>query len=231
MDQNIRRELASTLGIRLRDGGAEAEAWAIINADLKGLQARTHGLVERVSPFARNNSWWEIVTRTAGRLGVFYDDGMSVREVEARIFERMAELVVAALPKEEITELDRLSHESPGFYAALEALRLSRNGIRFVLTGLSHMAARARTETYTRAVMMAGWLNKKIHAFVLLPSVTRGLTVLEATCRALVVAWRNLAAMTSVGSRNSRKLATVLAAMYFQSLLVEDLEDFRFIKA
>jgi hypothetical protein len=37
-------------------------AWFIINHDLKGLQARSHHLVEKMSPFARNNNWWEIVT-------------------------------------------------------------------------------------------------------------------------------------------------------------------------
>ncbi len=227
----MRRELARTLGVRLGPAaGPAAEAWAIINRDLRGLQARTHRLAERVSPFARNNTWVEIVQRTARRLGVDPCVLTSVREVERRIFERVAEVAVSRLPREELRELDRLSEASPGFYLALSALRISKNGVRFVLTGLSHLAALAGTGTRAGSLQLGHWLNRRIHAVSLPPSVTRGLALVDALCRALVVAWRNLPVLRDIGPRNWRVIATVLAAIHFQSVLAEDLEDYRFAR-
>ncbi len=78
MHPSNRRLVADLLGCNLGPCiDPHAQAWRIINQNLRGLQARTHTLPEQLSPFARNNNWWEIVTRTARRLGVRFYPGLA----------------------------------------------------------------------------------------------------------------------------------------------------------
>src|SRR5262245_1017568 len=96
MTPGARREIADILGCRLspRQSSPEAEAWFIINHDLKGLQARSHHLVEKMSPFARNSNWWEIVTRTAHLLRIPFYPGIRDVDVEQLIFEHASNAAI-----------------------------------------------------------------------------------------------------------------------------------------
>jgi hypothetical protein len=218
MPAGVRREIASILGIYFRrpDEGPERESWDIINRDLRGLQARTHRLPETISPFSRNNNWWEIVTRTARRLRIRFDPGLPDRGVERLIFERVAAAVVDRLQPETLAALDRLIEGCPGLMRALASVPLSPDGVRLVMAGIVASTA-APAET------LAQRLNRRLGAELWIPTVSRGLTFLLERLEQIVRGWRELPAFDRL---RARPVATVLAALYLHDAVLESLERF-----
>lgn len=211
MDEGSRAEIARALKIRLPVGSPpEVQAWDIINRDGRGLQARTHRLTERLSPFSRNNNWWEIVTRTAEWLRVPYYPGLSERQIERLLFESIADRLAAALRPEELSEIDRRAEEEPPLYDSLEAAGLSPNGIRLVFSGLWRSAPEPKP---------------------LFPSWSRGLSQLLERSRQIFAQWSSLDAARRIFRPNEWRLAAALSALYLRSLVEENLEEFQSLRS
>lgn len=210
MDSELRGRIANNLGVRLRSkDNPEAEAWEIINRDLIGLQARTHHVLEKVSPFSRNNNWWEIVTRAASWMGVPYYPGMSERQIERLFFENIAERVVTSLKPEEIAEIDRRAMSDVELYNALTATGLSSNAIRLVFFGLSDASPAPRP---------------------ILPSMSRGLSTLLNRSKIIFARWASLPIARRTFKRSQWQLASALSVLYLQSFVEESLDEFQSLR-
>ncbi len=120
---------------------AELQSWRLINQNLRGLQARTHRLHETLSPFARNNNWWEIVTRTAQRLGLRFQAGMKDEEVERLLFDHLAAEFVRTHVRKEDDPDQFLAELHPNLSRAIASLGLSHTGKQMLVATLLRAAA------------------------------------------------------------------------------------------
>ncbi len=210
MDPQSRAEIAKVLCLELRQTDPDAQAWEIINRDGRGLQARTHWLQERLSPFARNNNWWEIVTRSARWLRVPFYPGLSEKELERLVFESIAERFVSALHPEELAHLDEHLAQEPFFVDSLEASGFSTNAMRLILCGLAQNGPESAP---------------------LFPSVSRGLSGLLTRMREIYAHWHNLFPSRRIFGTNEWRLAIALCALYLQSTVEECLEEFQSLRS
>ena len=218
MTGDLRREIASVLGIYFHGPAPapEEESWDIINRDLRGLQARTHSIPERVSPFSRNNNWWEIVTRTARRLRICFYPGLRDKEVERLIFHRLADRVVERLDPAVVEALDRFAERCPGLARALTSIPLPPNGVRLVIAGI----VGCRTSPPEG---VARRLERRLGCELWIPTITRGLDYLLDRLEEVVRGWRELSAFDRLLPRKARRVATVLAALYLHDAASESL--------
>lgn len=210
MDPLSRGEIAKVLCIELRQEDPGAQAWEIINRDGRGLQARTHWLQERLSPFARNNNWWEIVTRSARWLRVPFYPGLSEKELERLVFESIAERFVGALRSEELKHIDERLAQEPFLVDSLEASGFSTNAMRLILCGLPQSGPESAP---------------------LIPSVSRALTGLLARMREIYAHWHHLLPRRRIFGTNEWRLAIALCALYLQSTVEECLEEFQSLRS
>ncbi|MEW6742398.1 MAG: hypothetical protein AB1486_06535 [Planctomycetota bacterium] len=224
MPEESRRLMARSLGCRLPPtADPEEEAWAIINRDLRGLQARTHRLTEKLVPFSRNASWWDIVTRMARRCGVKFYNGLKDEEVERLLFERLSELFVANLVRDDLDAVEQLAQTNPEFRQALESLQLSPNGTRAVLWAVALATGRADGNIQDAARRASDWIREKIHWSWTVP-VTAGLRLLRQKLTGVNEAWASRGfAKPAVG--NTAKVCSALAAIYFYDLVERTLEQ------
>jgi len=213
------------LGIRVRPGreSPEIQAWRIINADLRGIQARSHGPREQLVPLARNNNWWEILLAAARRLKLRIYPGLSEREVERLVFEEIASRVVRGLPEAEIASLDRTAIDQPSLVAALANLGLSKDGLRLVLAGIHRLARVGQ-----RMQPEEPGFRSRMGA---LQSLSRALRMVKDRFGGLVVAWTSMDSIRRVIGDPRARFITVLMALYFHSLLEEGLDEVELLKA
>lgn len=224
MPEGSRLLLGQLLQCDLLPGSsAEAQAWRLINQNLRGLQARTHSLPEQLSPFARNNNWWEIVTRTARRCGLRFYPGLKDEEVERLLFEHFAEQCVQ-VPDEDQQRF--LSELHPTLRAAISSLGLSPAGrqalVAMLLRGLGgHDDAREgmnRLTDWLRAALPWSWTT----------SISQGLGLLQQRmgdiCKAWVAQGRRTFARTNHG-----KVAAALAVIHLHSLVDRTREQFELL--
>src|SRR5690606_32679599 len=119
------------------------QAWRILNQNLRGLQARTHSLQAQLTPFSRNHTWREILTRAAGWVGIRPSPNQGHEELERLVFERLAEMFVQRNLRTESAVLDALAATNVDFDRALHHLSLGRNGARAVWSALVMATIRA----------------------------------------------------------------------------------------
>lgn len=225
MPQAARAHLAAVLGIRLGSdqGVPERQAWRIINSDLRGIQARSHGPREQFLPMARNHNWWEIVLAAARRLKLTVYPGLSEREVERLVFEETARRVVRGLGPEELLELDRMATDQPSLTTALANLGLSRDGLRLVLAGFGRLARAGRGGRPPGPLF-----GERMGA---LQSLSRALRYVMERFGSLVMAWTSMEAVRRTLGRSRTRLVTVLMALYFHDLLEQGLDEVELLKA
>ena len=234
MPQEPRSHLAALLGIRLRPEtqSPESQAWRIINSDLRGIQARSHGPREQFVPLARNHNWWEIVMKAGRRLKLSVYPGLSEREVERLLFEEIARRVIHRLPEGEVEELDRVAFQEPSLTAALSSLGLSRDGRRLVLAGLGRVSATCRTTArrgLSKSILQ--YLSHGMDRIGCLHSLSRALRFTKDSFGNLVMAWTSMEAFRRSLGRTTSRFVGVLMALYFHNLLEEGLEEAELLKA
>ena len=234
MPQELRSHLAAVLGIRLRPQlqGPEAQAWAVINADLRGIQARSHGPREQLVPLARNHNWWEIIMVAARKLKLQVYPGLSEREVERLVFEETARRVVRRLSDEEILELEQVARSEPTLCNALAGLGLTREGLLLVLAGFGRLAHPRRVQnrkSMSRCVL--NYLTHGMQRLGRLQSMGRALRFTHERFHALVVAWTSMEAFWRSLGRPRARFVTVVLAVYFHDLVNEGLDEVDLLKA
>jgi hypothetical protein len=226
MPAESRRLIAQTLDCPLGSlTDPEAESWFIINRDLRGLQARTHHLGEQLSPFSRNNNWWEIVTRTAIRCGVKFYPGLKDEEVERLLFEHLADLFVQRLAEADIRAIDEIAEANPEFCQAIASLRLSRNATRAVLTAIALATTRTGESLRDGAAKASDWIRSWSRTHTWTFSVSAGLRLMRQKLAEIYAAWQSRGlAEPPVG--NTSKVCAALAAIFLQDLVDRTLEEF-----
>ncbi len=228
MPEGNRLLLGRLLGCRLQPGAdPEAQSWQLINQNLRGLQARTHFLPETLSPFARNNNWWEIVTRTARRCGVRFYPGLKDEEVERLLFDHFAaELVRRQAPRGDDAERF-LAELHPTLNRAIASLGLSRDGTRVVLAGLLRAAAEPdladereganRVTDWLRRAMPRSWTT----------SISTGLRMLQQRLGDIGAVWFRLGWSRAGG--NYGRVCAALAVIYLYDQVERAIEQFELV--
>ncbi|MBN1421965.1 MAG: hypothetical protein JXP34_24545 [Planctomycetes bacterium] len=222
MGTHVRERLAELLGLRIppeKRGDPDAESWIIINRDRRGLQARTHLLPETISPFARCNNWWEILSRTARWLVIRFYPGVSEYAVERMILERTAQLAVSELPKDEVSSLDELAGRLSGFRMTMATLELSEDAMRLILAALWRAYRQAGEGTREGVAQAAAWINEKIQAHGFMPTITRGLQFLRESMDKMYDYWEDLCLKGCRRGTRVRKLALAISTIHLQDIL------------
>jgi hypothetical protein len=229
MPHEGRRLIADLLHCEFRPfESPDAQAWRIINQNLRGLQARTHRLPEQLSPFARNNNWWEIVTRTARRLGIEFYPGLRDQEVEALLFERLADLFVQEHLADGQDAVDVLTESHPEFAHALRSLRLSRNGARTVLSAIAMAAARADESLRESLQKVGEWIRSGLR-WSWTATISSCLSLLQQQSTEIYRTWLRCGFSRRLTS-NSARVSAAVAVIYFQDLVDRTLEEFELVR-
>ncbi|GAB4152600.1 MAG: hypothetical protein Fur0037_21430 [Planctomycetota bacterium] len=227
MPEEGRLLLGQLLGCDLREGSPpEEQAWRLINQNLRGLQARTHHLPEQLSPFARNNNWWEIVTRTARRCGLRFYPGLKDEEVENLLFDHFAGQV---LKRERMGEgdLDRLARRlHPTLAAAIRSLGLSAAARQALVAALLQGLASDQDER-EGLNRLTDWLRSAL-PWSWTTSVSQGLALLQQRLCDMWRVWILQGARTFARS-NYGKVATALAMIHLASRIEHAREQFELL--
>jgi len=220
MHPENRRLVAKLLGCELhRCIDPRAQAWVIINKNLWGLQARTHTIPEQLTPFSRNNNWWEIVTRVARRVGVRYYPGVGEGEVERLVFEQFAESFVETKSDPDAKAIDSLVGSHPVVQQAMASLRLSPTASRSVLSGLALATLRADVTVRDGCQKVGEWFMSGLRWSWAI-SVNSALKLLQHRTTDLYTSWY------AAGRGNSSKVALAVSMIYFQDLVDRTVEEF-----
>ncbi len=196
-----RLRIARLLGCRIDTrSSAEAQAWRIINQNLRGLQARTHNVLEQLSPFSRNNNWWEILTRLARRCGVRFYPGLSDEEVERLLFDHFADAVAGQFAVRGADPL-AVPGVDPELTQALDSLHLTPNGMRALLGTLLASAPVQRSWAWMAA--MSG-----------------GLRIVYERLETICANW------LALGRDNTSRVCAVVATIYLHDLVERSLAEF-----
>jgi hypothetical protein len=188
---------------------------------LRGLQARTHTLPEQLSPFSRNNNWWEIVTRTAHRQHIRFYPGVSETEVERLVFERFAASFAAASAPPELEAVDSVATADPVLPQLMRALRLSRAASRSVLSGLALATGRADGALRDGCQRLAQWFRRHLRWSWAL-SISQGLQLLHPKLTDLFASWIDWSRRVDATAR----ISAVVAIIYFQDLVDRTLDEY-----
>lgn len=223
MAPGARREIGDILGCRLRaEASPEAEAWSIINHDLRGLQARTHHLAEKMSPFSRNNNWWEIVTRTASRMKIRFYPGIRDVDVEQLIFEHASAAAMRRWQAQD-RELQKIASVNRSLTESLSYV-LPPNVARFVLYACACRSAKRDAERHEERISRAlAWMSEHFVPPALTFSMAAGLRFLRERFREIVRFWRDSDAFGARGSSQG-KLVSAIAAIYLFDLVQRELD-------
>jgi len=214
-----RRLVADLLGCKnVRSLDPHAQAWRVINRSLWGLQARTHTIPEQLTPFSRNNNWWEIVTRTARRLGVSFYPGVGEQEVERLVFERFAAGFAQAQVSGEFSDVDSLVDDHPEVGQAMTSLRLSPAASRSVLSALA-LAQHRRVGERGGCKNLGDWLLAGLR-WSWTYSIAVLLRVMQEKMTDIYSSW------ASSCRGGFSKVSAVIALIYFQDLVDRTLEDY-----
>jgi hypothetical protein len=217
-----RRRLAAMLGCRLgMRVHPPAEAWCLINQNLRGMQARTHTLPEQLSPFAQNSNWWEIVTRTARRLRVRFYPGLDETAVERLVFERFASSFVAASAARQAEDVDHIAAAHPLLPQLMSSLRLSRDAARSVLSALALTTVRADGGVRDGCQRIAEWLCRHLPWSWTHP-ISHGLQLLQPKLTDIFASWIEWGRRVDPGAR----LGAAVAVIYFQDLVDRTLDEY-----
>jgi hypothetical protein len=228
MGVNPRQAIARLLDVSLEKAGGDrcAEAWLIINSDLRGLQARTHGPDRQLLPL-RNHNWWEILLSIARRLGLSIYPGLSELEVERIVFDHLAMRVLRDLPSSERNDLEALALNLVSVTDALRRLGLSAEGTGFVLAALHRMSQAApglrRMDDpldRTRAFLGSNLVERGM-----MPSISRTFRFLRERLDDIADAWSSMDAVRSHMGRSLRAVLTTLAVLHLFSALEEATEE------
>ncbi len=222
MPAESRSVIAETLRVQLREENAEAQAWRILNRNLRGLQARTHHLPEQLTPFYRNNNWWDIVTRTARRLKVPFYPGNKDEEVERLLFDHMAHQFVIGLAGSDVEELDQLAASHPEIEAAMQSLSLSDDGRRAILSALA-LAQTPSGKLREGLGKAADWITDWGRGAWSV-SVCSGLRALKQKLTEIYGALSSRSFSRSDG--NLSRVSAALAAIFLQDLIEKTLDEY-----
>lgn len=229
MSPQSRRLVADVLDCRIDSGmTADEQAWRIINQDLRGLQARTHTIPEQLTPFSPNNTWWDIVTRTARRLGVKFYPGMKDEEVERLLFERLAEEFLHHNLHDEAHAIEQLATDHPEFEEAIRSLRLSPGATRTVLSSMVLATLRADQSLRDGAQTLSVWIRKHL-GWAFYASISSCLKLVQERLIGIYHTWA-LHGFTGRAHGNRDRVCTALAVIYFQDLLDRTLDEFETIR-
>lgn len=224
MPETNRLALGRLLGCDVQAGEApETQSWRLINQNLRGLQARTHHLHEQLTPFSRNNNWWEIVTRTAKGLGLRFYAGLKDEEIERLLFDHFAaEYSQRHIQRGEDPD-QFLAELHPNLGRAIASLGLSRDGTRALVAALLRAAAGPPGDPREGSNRLADWLRRAM-PWSWTTSISQGLRALQQRLGDIHGTWVAKARLGGAG--NYSKVSAALALIYLHDVVERTLAQF-----
>ncbi len=223
-----RREIASILGVdlALAHGDRFGEAWLLIATPVKGLQARSEGVIRAMIPLAGPRNWWEILLVAGNRIGLDPYPGLSEADVERMHFERVATLVADELDHSEHAELEAISLGVPAFRDALARLGLPEVGRLFVLAAIYRIArvAGGLVEVDPSARTVA-FLRRELDRGGILPSISRSLRLVQHHVPVIAAAWGAMIPVRVALPSGSWPSHVALAAIFLHAAVEDGQEE------
>lgn len=219
MEQNARHEMATHLGFRFEPssiGDPSAEAWEIINCNLKGLQARSHSWYETLNPFAGNSSWLDILQRVADFCEISYSKYTSEADLEYLICEYLALKAFEQLSDEEKKELDEFSMMEPEYIKKIQKAGFGPIMTKLIVKGTFAAAKAGGFGTYITAVKAAAWLNRNLGTTIVMSSVTTGLKAVLRTVNVALWAWLAVDVLDWLFGRSEGTIMPVILQIHMQ---------------
>ncbi len=217
MQKEQRREIAEFLEFEFAEeslGNPKAEAWEIINCDLRGLQARTHEWHHTISPFSGNNSWHEILTCVAEGLKLDMSDRARDQVLESAICEAVAKGALEEMEPAQRMEVDRLIAIEPGLVERLRDQGLRPNTVKLVMSGALRAAEAGGFGTFVTAVKAAAWLNRTVGTKIVMSTATKAVaTAMQAVNVALWV-WLAVDILDLLFGTSVMRVAPVVAQIH-----------------
>lgn len=226
MSEASRLVIARLLGCHLERGeAAELQAWRLINQNLRGLQARTHWLHETLSPFARNNNWWEILTRTARHLGLRLQPGQKDEELERRLFEHFAAEFAHRHARGDIDPERLFTELHPNLGRAIASLGLSRTGMHALVGSLLRAASDcAPPDPRDGQNRLRDWLRRAM-PWTWTTSICLGLRILQQRLADVADQWAR-DAVRSLRGDNYARVGTALMLIHLHDVVERTLDQF-----
>lgn len=225
MPEQSRLMIGRLLGCSVRPGDPpDVQAHTLISQNLRGLQARTHRLVEQLTPFSRNNNWWEIVTRTARRLGLRFYPGLKDEEVEQLVFDHLAAQYVRQHVRDGEDPDRFLAELDPHLGRAIASLGLSRTGKRALVASLLRTATDAPDDPREGANRLADWVRRAKPWWSWTTSIGTGLRLLQQRLGDIAEGWMRTGLLPWAPG-NWGRVGTVLAVLYLHDLVQRTIDQ------
>lgn len=237
MDTATRNQVASALGwtnyTQEYFGDAHKEAWDIIHADAKGIQARTNESWETLSPFASNCNWYETVYRVGKAIfkkldakDLSYGDSIKMCKttknaqlfaLEDEFLEKMTRLHMKQMSDAEVVRLDELMEADEVRELAKEMKKAGIHSAALVRSAvnMTHQAIRmGGFNTYKLTVKVAAAMNRTLGTKIQMQVATKSMARFASTLN--VVGWLWLAVDVlnmTFGSSHSRLFSAVVQVL------------------
>ncbi len=254
MDPMMRNQVASQLGWSLYSqkyfGDPHAEAWDILHADGKGIQARTNGTLETLNPLGDNCNWYEVLYRSAKEVFKIVDvKNLSFSEsigfcqqsntTELASFEdwftnKLSNLQAKHIAAAHGIEIDELmnSEEVRQLAKTMKSagVAVGAGGLRYAVT-MTHNALRVGGfQTYVLTAKVAGAMNRNLGTKLVMSQSTKAVARFATALN--VAGWVWLAADVlnlAFGSSHGRTFGPVSQIINQRLLLASEgirIEDY-----
>lgn len=233
MDFASRNQIAQSLGWTLFNqdylGDPHKEAWDIINASAKGIQARTNESWETVNPIADNCNWYETLFRVSTEVfkkckfdDLGYSNSIaacrSSTDTKLQVFEewyleKMAQLQEKAMTEARIAEIDEFmdSDEVRDLAKRMKESGISSKAVIRYATNMVYQAIRmGGFNTYIMTVKIAAAINRNLGTKIAMKQAAKGMRQFAKGLN--IVGWVWLAADVidfAFGSSHGRLFAGV----------------------
>jgi len=211
MDYTTRNQVATMLGFSIFNqeylGDAHAEAWDILDSNIKGIRRRASETYESLNVFAHNANWYETVYRCGKEvfkklnapsrsyrktIEACKDSGKrgAVCELEEEFVKKLSALMMAQMTREQVVALEELEDADDVREIAKnmrDAGIRSSEVVRHGIAAVSNAVRLGGFNTYILTVKVAAAMNRKLGLKIVMSQATK--TVARAAAALNVAAW------------------------------------------
>ena len=198
----------------------QAEACLIIGMDRKGIQARSHGTLTTLNPFAKNHAWAEVLVGVIEEFQILgHVWGKTEEELESAIFDYFAAEEWARKGVQEKHEIQKFINEQPELIDRLKAVGFNQNKQRWIVNMMFQAAKRGGFKTYINAVKVAAWMNRELGTKIMMKTAAKGLATALRAVNVALWAWLVWDVLSFFFGPSRKRLIPVVALIHQQDLL------------
>jgi hypothetical protein len=200
---------------------AEAEACIVINADRKGLQARSHSALRTINLFADDHNWRQVLESVCAemKIGGVAEDASEV-ELESAIYEYLGAKLWETLGVDERGEIDEFLRDQPELGERLRSSGFGKFGTRMFAKGVFQAAKAGGFGTYINAAKAAAFLNKTLGTKIVMSTATHGLKIVLKGINAILWLWIAADVVNLVFGSSRERLLAPISQIHTEFLLM-----------